>query len=476
MNITLPVKIALCGIISVAAWVALASNDSQQTASFNTDAKSVATIQHDDQVVHSDYEADLIQDSQIQLCQGYVQAGGQSCGCSNCVAAASGYGGGGGFGYGGGGGFGYGGGAAATGTSQRFGSTLPTRAYQGVNQNTQFPFGEAKWRHQSNVPFEQFAYGEYIGPHRSPHVPEYRLRVDDQLEFVYLRTRERSLEPYRLYVGDQITISSTIDPTLDQPGAGGLTPGLTIRSDGMISLSLIGQVRAAGKTVEDLQRELNDRYVEFVKNPSIVVQVIQGNTPLQDLLAAVDARGGTGGQVRAVTVSPDGTVQLPGIGSVPAIGLSIDEIAREVNARYRLRQGGIEVTPILVERAPRFIYVLGEVAQPGQFELVGPTSVLQALALAEGELIGGNLRQVIVFRRDQNWRLTATRLDLNGAVLGKRPFPSDEIWLRDSDIVLVPEKPIQRFSDAVNLYLAQTLYAIFPQQGVAFDFDGFTSL
>ena len=156
--------------------------------------------------------------------------------------------------------------------------------------------------------------------------------------------------------------------------------------------------------------------------------------------------------------------------------MTLDEITREVNARYRLRQGGIEVTPILIERAPRFIYVLGEVAQPGQFELVGPTSVLQALALAEGELIGGNLRQVIVFRRDRNWRLTATRLDLNGAVLGKRPYPSDEIWLRDSDIVLVPEKPIQRLSDAVNLYLASTLYAIFPQQGVAFDFDDFTSL
>ena len=89
---------------------------------------------------------------------------------------------------------------------------------------------------------------------------------------------------------------------------------------------------------------------------------------------------------------------------------------------------------------------------------------------------GGNLRQVVVFRRDQNWRLTATKLDLAGGLLGKKPHPSDEIWLRDSDIVLIPQKPIQRLSEAVNLYLASTLYAIFPQQGVAFDFDDFTSL
>ena len=156
--------------------------------------------------------------------------------------------------------------------------------------------------------------------------------------------------------------------------------------------------------------------------------------------------------------------------------MTLKEIGREVNARYRLRLGGIEVTPILIERAPRFIYVVGEAVRPGRFELTGPTSVMQAVALAEGFSPGGNLRQVIVFRRDQNWRLTATKLDLAGALLGKRPQPSDEIWLRDSDIVLIPQKPIQRLSEAVNLYLAQTLYAIFPQQGVAFNFDDFTSL
>ncbi len=313
------------------------------------------------------------------------------------------------------------------------------------------------------------AYGEYIGPHRTPHVAEYKLRVNDRLEFVYLRTREKSLEPYQLYVGDTIQISSAIDASLSQDN-------LIIRSDGMISLSLIGQVSAAGKTVANLQEELNDKYTKYVKNPAIVVQVTQGETPLQDIINSVDARAGQGGQARAVTVSPDGTVQLPGVGNVPAVGLTLDEIAREVNARYRLRQGGIEVTPILIERAPRFVYVVGEVNQGGRFELVGPTSVMQAIALAQGFQQGGNLRQVIVFRRDQNWRLTATKLDLNGAMLGKRPHPSDEIWLRDSDIVLIPKKPIQRLSEAVDLYLQSTLYSIFPQQGIQFNFDNFTTL
>ena len=96
--------------------------------------------------------------------------------------------------------------------------------------------------------------------------------------------------------------------------------------------------------------------------------------------------------------------------------------------------------------------------------------------MAQGFTPNGNLRQIIVFRRDANWRLIATKLDLNAALNGNRPHPSDEIWLRDSDIVLVPNKPIQLLSEAVNQYLTNTLYAIFPQQGVQFNFDSFESL
>ena len=380
-------------------------------------------------------------------CGGGCESGDCGGGCSDC--------GNGGFGQ-----FGFGQSGGAQGGKSLFG----VDQFSGRGRKK-----ESGWGNAGSVPFEAFGFGEYIGPHRPPHVGEYRLRVDDQLEFVYLLTRERSTEPYQLYVGDVIQISSAIDSSLAQED-------ITILSDGTISLSLIGRVRVAGKTVSDLQRELNDRYTKYVKNPAIVVQVTESDTPLRDLIQSVDATAGQGGQIRQATVSPDGTVQLPLIGSVPAIGLTLAEIGREVNARYRLNIRGVEVTPVLITRAPRFIYVVGEVDQPGRFDLVGPTTAIQAVALAGGFEDGGNLRQVVVFRRDQNWRLTATRLDLAGALLGKKPHPSDEIWLRDSDIVLIPQKPIQRLSEAVNLYLASTLYAIFPQQGVAFDFDDFTSL
>jgi len=336
----------------------------------------------------------------------------------------------------------------------------------GVNDQVGYRLGrEAEFQDSQIVPWEMFAYGEYIGPHRTPHVPEYRVRVNDSLEFVYYQTRKRTANAYRLYVGDTIRISSATDETINQPS-------LIVLSDGTVSLPLVGQVRAAGKTVAELQAELNELYLQYLNDPSILVQIVEGDTPLRDVIAAVDASFGQGGRIRQATVSPDGTIQLPVVGTVPAVGLTLEEIRREVNARYGERVAGLEVTPVLTNRAPTFVYVLGQVTTPGRYELVGPTTVMQAIALAQGDLQGGNLRNIVVFRRDEQWRLIATRLDLAGAIHGRRPMPSDEIYLRDSDIILVPRKPIQRVSEAVELYLTNTLYSIVPQE-VVFDFNQF---
>ncbi len=343
--------------------------------------------------------------------------------------------------------------------------SLPPKMMMGVDGNNRKLCREPRWKDGKLIPWETYAYGEYIGPYRTPHVPEYRIRVNDQLEFVFMLTREKTPYEYRFGVGDVISLLSPVHEEYNQPR-------VPILSDGSCSLALIGRVIAAGKTLSALEQEINDLYIKAgVRRPQIVIQGVQTNTRLQDLRDAVDARAGVGGQSRLATVGPDGTVQLPLIHSVPAIGLTLKELARETNERYKQKIDGIEVTPILVQRAPRVAYVLGEVVQPGRVELVGPTSAMQAIALAQGWNIGGNIRQIVIFRRDKNWNLMATRLDLSGALFGKRPHPADEIWLRDGDIVLVPKTPILRLADAIDLYVTRTIYAVFPNQGFSFNFD-----
>lgn len=318
--------------------------------------------------------------------------------------------------------------------------------------------GEARWNAWRPIPWQALGPGEYVGPARMQHVPEYRLRVDDTLEFIYRLTREESSQPYELNVGDRIKVESLTDPNLDRE--------LVIQPDGTISVRLLGQVRAARRTVDELRLDLDERYKKFYKVPAVTITPLTVNTKLEDLRSAVDARYGSGGQSRQARITPEGTIQLPAIGSVPAQGLSLAELKAELDERYAQVVTGIEVTPVLATRAQRYVFVLGEVPNPGRYTLEGPTTVMQSIALAGGWSNTSNLREIVVFRRTDDWRLIATRLDLKGALLGKRPCPADEIWLRDSDLVILPKSSVARADDFIQLVFTRGIYGVVPFQGI----------
>lgn len=334
---------------------------------------------------------------------------------------------------------------------------------------------EVGWDARGCIPWQEFAQGEYVGHARTPHVPEYRLREGDVLAVYYRRTREELSRPYELQVGDRIRIESLTAGAAAASGEAGVTGTagddisreLVIQPDGSITLPLVGEVRATRRSLQSLRDELEERYTEFFREPTITVTPIAVNTKLEDLLDTVDSRAGTlGGRQLSVKVTPAGDVQLPGLGSVFVQGLTLSEAKQEIDARYDTTVPGVQVTLVLVERAPRFIYVMGEVGQPGRFELEGPTTVMQAIGMAGSWQPGANLRQVVVFRRGPDWRLMATMLDLRGALYGRRPVPADDIWLNDSDIVLVTKTPIQQADELIEQVFTRGLYSVVPVQTI----------
>ena len=133
------------------------------------------------------------------------------------------------------------------------------------------------------------------------------------------------------------------------------------------------------------------------------------------------------------------------------------------------------MTPRLVARAPRYVFVLGEVFNPGRYVLEGPTTVMEAIAMAGSWRFGGNLREIIIFRRTEDWRLIATRLNLNAALLGREPGPADEIWVRDNDIVMIPKSRLLLLDDYIDLLFTKGLYGVVPAQ-FSFNFAKLSSL
>src|SRR5207342_3446702 len=74
------------------------------------------------------------------------------------------------------------------------------------------PGYEATWKALgTSWGFQEWAQGEYVGRARLPHVPTYRLRVDDQMEFVFRVTRDKSSGPYKINIGDELQIESAAE-------------------------------------------------------------------------------------------------------------------------------------------------------------------------------------------------------------------------------------------------------------------------
>ena len=72
---------------------------------------------------------------------------------------------------------------------------------------------------------------------------------------------------YRLVTGDKLRVEVYNQPQVSQT--------LQVRPDGKITLPLIGDVVAAGRTPTDLRDAITTSLVEYVKNPAVTVIVVE---------------------------------------------------------------------------------------------------------------------------------------------------------------------------------------------------------
>jgi len=88
---------------------------------------------------------------------------------------------------------------------------------------------------------------------------------------------------FRLGPDDVIEVSVYQDKALDRT--------VPVRPDGMISLPLIGEMPASGKTATDLQKEIALRLKQFVADPTVTVVVKEVNSPKVSVLGEVKNPG-----------------------------------------------------------------------------------------------------------------------------------------------------------------------------------------
>jgi polysaccharide export outer membrane protein len=106
---------------------------------------------------------------------------------------------------------------------------------------------------------------------------------------------------------------------------------------------------------------------------------------------------GQDGLTNSYVVDASGHIDMPLIGSVAAGGLTTDQLAARI--ADQLRQGFIREPHVAVEiEAYRPFFILGEVAQPGQYPYVANMTVETAVAIAGGFGPRGFHKTVVISR------------------------------------------------------------------------------
>jgi polysaccharide biosynthesis/export protein len=132
-------------------------------------------------------------------------------------------------------------------------------------------------------------------------------------------------------------------------------------------------------------------------------------------------------------VEDNGQIDYPIIGLVEAQGMTPSELSRHISDRLRekaLRKPDVQVA--LVERAQGTITIEGAVNQPGVVPIAGPTTLIQAVALARGTHEDADPSKVVVFRKVKGQRMAAA-FDLRAI----RRAEANDPTIYPNDIVVV---------------------------------------
>ena len=149
-------------------------------------------------------------------------------------------------------------------------------------------------------------------------------------------------------------------------------------------------------------------------------------------------------------VNSNGQISLPLLGSVMAGGKTIPELEKDLASKYK--QGFLQnpqVTVFVKEYTSQRITVEGAVKKPGIFPITGRTTLLQAIALAEGvdDKIA-DLGGIVLMRQVDGKRMAAV-YDLRQVRKGNVEDP----MLYGNDIIVVEQSgsksALRRFIEAV---------------------------
>lgn len=144
---------------------------------------------------------------------------------------------------------------------------------------------------------------------------------------------------------------------------------------------------------------------------------------------------------KEVTVQPDGTIEIPLLGSLKAAGLKADDLQKILTARFSKYVSNPSITINVRKFSSNRVAVIGQIQQPGYFEYREGMRLLDLVAQAGGTQDYARRDRVRIFRRikseDGKVSEQVIKADLEEVFAGKM---DKNIVLASGDIVYIPRK------------------------------------
>ena len=259
--------------------------------------------------------------------------------------------------------------------------------------------------------------------------------------------------------GDILAISVYGEPDLN-------LGDIPIRMDGKISFPLVGDVDAAGLTVDQLKEDLTEKLKEFILNPKVSV-IVKQFTSLSYTVAGEVARPGTFPLVTDMSLT-QAIATAGGLkkGNFRATTVELADLSHAFISRKNqvlpvdfvqlLRNGDMRFDVPLMPGDYVFIpsglaqevYILGEVAGPDLFAFSEGFTVSTALSQARGFTPDADITRIHVVRGSlANTELYV--LNMEDVLDGK----SKDILLEPGDIIYVPPTGLTKWARMVDKFM-----------------------
>ncbi|HXI03398.1 MAG TPA: polysaccharide biosynthesis/export family protein, partial [Candidatus Saccharimonadales bacterium] len=268
---------------------------------------------------------------------------------------------------------------------------------------------------------------------------------------VHLDSGSEETGPYEVQVGDTLEVSVYGDTDL--------TRQVPVRPDGMISYTFVGDIRAAGRSVQEIREDIQKKLSAFLRSPEVTVIATDFSKP----------KVYVGGEIRQPGVFLLAPRQDTLLDAVYLAGLPTDKadvtnavlvrdgrvvdvdftdlLRGDLSANIKLHDNDLVYIP---EAAERYIYVLGEVRRPQALETTIPLSMINVLAQSGGmDPSYAKVTEIAVLRGGLKEPRVAV---VNYKRLLEGDF-SQNIQVKPGDIVYVPTTGLGKYSRVIEQIL-----------------------